>query len=298
MLRTRSSIPPAVARPRILVVDDVPANLLALETLLEGLECDVRCARSGTEALSLLLRETFAVMLLDVRMPGLDGYEVAHHARMNSATRDVPIIFMTADSPTEEHLKLGYDAGAVDFLFKPVSREIVRSKVRVFLELYESRRELREANLRLESANAKLLELVDEEAAAASALRQANDELGVAFRDWRASQSQLLQAAELPNASGLPAELNPSASALALALDELDEVARSLSRLFERGWLAPVPEARAEWQAARDSLSAASEQLGYLADGNAEASRNSAVHRRAEPSAEMPLAAPRLRGRR
>lgn len=195
-MRTRSSIPPAIARPRILVVDDVPANLLALEVLLEGLPCEVQMARSGMEALSLLLRETFAVMLLDVRMPGMDGYEVARHARMQSSSRDLPIIFMTAESPTEEHLKLGYDAGAVDYLFKPVSREILRGKVRVFVELYESRRELAQANARLEAANTKLLELVDEEAAAASALRQANDELGSAFRGLRATQGEAVAAAE------------------------------------------------------------------------------------------------------
>jgi CheY-like chemotaxis protein len=104
------------------VVDDVQANLLALEVLLEGLPCEVTLARSGLEALSLLLRDSFAVMLLDVRMPGMDGYEVARHARMHSGCRDLPVIFMTAESPTEEHLKLGYDAGAVDFLFKPVGK--------------------------------------------------------------------------------------------------------------------------------------------------------------------------------
>jgi CheY-like chemotaxis protein len=170
------------------VVDDVDANLLALEVLLDGMSCEVHMARSGLEALSLLLRETFAVMLLDVRMPGMDGYEVARHARMHSSGRDLPIIFMTAESPTEEHLRLGYDAGAVDFLFKPVSREILRGKVRVFVELYESRRALAETNQRLEAANTKLLELVDEQAAATSALRQANDELGTAFRGLRATQ--------------------------------------------------------------------------------------------------------------
>lgn len=297
MVRTRSSLPPAAARPRALVVDDVPANLLALETLLEGLECDVRCARSGAEALSLLLRETFAVMLLDVRMPGMDGYEVARHARMHSATRDVPIIFMTAESPTEEHLMLGYDAGAVDYLFKPVSREIVRSKVRVFMDLYESRRELRETNRRLESANAKLLELVDEEAAAASALRQANDELGVAFRDWRATQSQLIQTTELPSLNALSDELARGDSGpVTRALEKLDEVDRSLSRLLERGWLAPTPEARAEWEAARSNLSAASDQLGRMTDEGVEL-KNSAVLRRIEPAPEAPTRERRQRSR-
>jgi len=230
-------------------------------------------------------------------MPGMDGYEVARHARMHSATRDVPIIFMTAESPTEEHLMLGYDAGAVDYLFKPVSREIVRSKVRVFMELYESRRELRETNRRLESANAKLLELVDEEAAAASALRQANDELGVAFRDWRATQSQLIQATELPSLNAPSDELARGDSGpVTLALDKLGEVDRSLSRLLERGWLAPTPEARAEWEAARSNLSAASDQLGRMTDEGVEL-KNSAVLRRIEPAPEAPTRDRRQRGR-
>ncbi|RYZ08375.1 MAG: response regulator [Myxococcales bacterium] len=187
---SRSSIPPAGPRPRVLLVDDMQANLLALEVLLEGLPCEVHLASSGMDALGLLLHGSYAVMLLDVRMPGMDGYEVARHARMHSSCRDLPIIFMTAESPSEEHLRLGYDAGAVDYLFKPVSREILRGKVRVFLELYESRRELAETNQRLEAANTKLLELVEEQAAATSALRQANDELGTAFRGLRATQTQ------------------------------------------------------------------------------------------------------------
>ena len=180
--------------PAILIVDDVRANSLALEVLLQGLDCSVQSAESGHAALSLLLRESFAVMLLDVRMPAMDGYEVARHVRMNSATRELPIIFMTAASPdANDDLRMGYDAGAVDFLFKPINRQVLRSKVRVFLELYNSRRELTQANARLEQANARLMSLVDAESAASSALRQANDDLGIAYRDLCATRGQLLQ---------------------------------------------------------------------------------------------------------
>src|SRR6187402_1791723 len=84
------------ARPALLAVDDVEANLIALRALLEDMECEVVFARSGNDALRLLLRREFAVILLDVQMPEMDGYEVAHHARRNSATRDIPIIFLTA----------------------------------------------------------------------------------------------------------------------------------------------------------------------------------------------------------
>lgn len=175
-----------------MIVDDVRANSLSLEVLLSGLDCSLETAASGEAALSLLLRDVFAVMLLDVRMPGMDGYEVARHVRMHAATRDLPIIFMTAESPdASDQLRLGYDAGAVDFLFKPINERVLRSKVRVFLDLYRSRLALAEANARLEETNAKLLALVEAEADASKALRQANHDLGLAYRELRASQSQL-----------------------------------------------------------------------------------------------------------
>jgi CheY-like chemotaxis protein len=172
--------------PTALIVDDVPANLLSLGVLLEGLGCRIERARSGDEALQLLLREPFAVMLLDVRMPGMDGFEVARHARMHSQTRDLPIIFLTAAAgDPDESQRLAYDCGAVDFLRKPVNREALRSKVKVFVELYTARRELADANERLEQANAKLLALAEAEAASSSALRQAHDDLGSAYRELR-----------------------------------------------------------------------------------------------------------------
>src|SRR5689334_534415 len=121
------------ARPRILLVDDVEANLVALEAALASLDCDVTCARSGNDALRELLKRDFAVMLLDVQMPEMDGFEVARLARENPATREVPIIFVTAMNETEENMLRGYGSGAVDLLFKPVNPQILRSKVKVFL---------------------------------------------------------------------------------------------------------------------------------------------------------------------
>jgi len=98
--------------------------------------------QSGSEALRQLLKREFAVMLLDVQMPDMDGYEVARHARSHPDTRQVPIIFVTAMHETEETLLRGYGTGAVDLLFKPVSPYVLRSKVQVFLDLYASRRRL------------------------------------------------------------------------------------------------------------------------------------------------------------
>ena len=100
------------------------------------------CAKSGNEGLRQLLKREFAVMLLDVQMPNMDGYEMAHYARENPETRQVPIIFLTAMNQTEDNLLQGYGSGAVDILYKPFSPMILRSKVRVFLELYNTRRKL------------------------------------------------------------------------------------------------------------------------------------------------------------
>ena len=122
----------------MLLVDDVEANLVALEALLDGMELRPRRARSsGNEALRHLLKREFAVMLLDVQMPEMDGYEVARmRARQPRDPTTCPIIFLTAMHETEENVLRGYGSGAVDFLFKPINPSILRSKVRVFLELY------------------------------------------------------------------------------------------------------------------------------------------------------------------
>ena len=130
--------------PHVLMVDDVEANLVALDALLAPLPCQRVWASNGNEALRQLLRHEFAVVLLDVQMPDMDGYEVARLAGENPATREVPIIFVTAMYPTDESALRGYGTGAFDFLFKPMNPDILRAKVRVFLDLFLSRRRLRE----------------------------------------------------------------------------------------------------------------------------------------------------------
>ena len=147
---------PTETRPSVLLVDDVEANLVALEALLEDMNCELIRARSGNEALGKLLTHQFALMLLDVQMPGMDGFEVAKYARGNPATGDVAIIFLTAMHPTEESALHGYDIGAVDFLFKPINPLILRSKVRVFLDLYLGRKKLTALVEELEFKNKEL----------------------------------------------------------------------------------------------------------------------------------------------
>jgi two-component system, sensor histidine kinase and response regulator len=129
-------------RPAVLLVDDIEANLLALEGQLSSLGCEIVRARSGNDALRQLLKREFAVMLLDVQMPEMDGYEVARLVRENPATRELPIVFVTAMHETEESMLQGYGSGAIDFLFKPVNPRVLRSKVQVFLDLDLGRRRL------------------------------------------------------------------------------------------------------------------------------------------------------------
>ncbi|MDP2709575.1 MAG: SpoIIE family protein phosphatase [Solirubrobacteraceae bacterium] len=132
------------AHTAILLVDDHEENLLALEGILEPTGYRLVRAGSGDEALRALLRDEFAAILLDVQMPGLDGFETAALIRARERTRNVPIIFVTAISKTPEHVFRGYDSGAVDYLFKPVDPVVLRSKVEVFGELYERGRALAE----------------------------------------------------------------------------------------------------------------------------------------------------------
>lgn len=145
-------------RPQILVVDDVPANLVAMQALLEGMDCEVVLAHSGSEALRCLLKSQFAAILLDVQMPDMDGYEVAQYARKHEATRQVPIIFLTAKHETSDDALRGYGTGAVDFLFKPVSPLMLRSKVRVFLELHRRQVQIEKAFAELQLTQAQLVQ--------------------------------------------------------------------------------------------------------------------------------------------
>jgi PAS domain S-box-containing protein len=128
----------------VLLVDDREENLVALEAVLEPLGCRLVKARSGEDALRALLQGEFAVILLDVQMPGLDGFETAELIRGRERTRSVPIIFVTAISKEPHHVFRGYGTGAVDYLFKPYEAVVLRSKVEVFVELYERGRTLAE----------------------------------------------------------------------------------------------------------------------------------------------------------
>ena len=141
---------------KILVVDDRPENLLAIEGVLERPGLTIISANSGNEALGLVLEHHFALILLDVQMPGMDGFEVAELMRGSEKTRHIPIIFVTAISKEETHVFTGYEKGAVDYLFKPLDPIILRSKVNIFVELFQQRKKLQQNNAKLNEMVAEL----------------------------------------------------------------------------------------------------------------------------------------------
>ena len=127
----------------ILLVDDEPASLLAMERALESSDNNVLTAGSGSEALQYILKYDFAVILLDVKMPNMDGFEVAELIRERELSKDTPLIFLTAYDKDSTEIVRGYSIGAADYLFKPINYQILRSKVSVFVELNQKNAELR-----------------------------------------------------------------------------------------------------------------------------------------------------------
>ncbi len=167
---------PGVAK--ILLVDDRPENLLALEAILAGLGHELVKAASGEEALKRLLTDDVAVILLDVQMPGMDGFETASHIKQRERTRDIPILFLTAIDGAAHQAFRGYAAGAVDYLAKPFDPWVLRAKVAVFVELHERRRQLEAQTERLREEagvllSGRLQELSEATLAKLHALREA-----------------------------------------------------------------------------------------------------------------------------
>lgn len=143
-------------RPSILIVDDRKENLLATEKVLRPLQANIFKASSGNEALSLLLRHRFAVVLLDVQMPEMDGFETAMLMQEHESMRGVPIIFVTAISKEEKYASQAAEIGAVDYIFKPINSDILKSKVKVYLDLYVQREQILKLNATLQQSNEEL----------------------------------------------------------------------------------------------------------------------------------------------
>ncbi len=142
----------------ILLVDDHPPNLLTLEAILDAPGLNLVQAASGQEALKCLLREDFALILLDVQMPGLDGFETAALIKQRERSRHIPIIFVTALSKAQGHVFRGYEAGAVDYIFKPLDADILKSKVAVFVELHRKTQEIQRQSELLRQKNEMMQE--------------------------------------------------------------------------------------------------------------------------------------------
>jgi len=177
-------------RARLLLVDDRPENLMALEAILEPLGHELVRANSGEEALREVLRRDFACILLDVQMPGLNGFETAELIKKRERSRFTPIVFLTAISKEDEFVFQGYSVGAVDYMFKPFNADILRSKVSVFIDLYLKTEQLREQEQRLREAERRELELehrarmLESEARMAEILESAQEAI-ITFGDDR-----------------------------------------------------------------------------------------------------------------
>jgi signal transduction histidine kinase len=154
--------PAAPGSVNILIVDDEPRNLAVLESILDDPSYRLVRATSGDEALLALMADEFALLVLDVRMPGMTGFELAHMIKVRKKTARIPIIFLTAYYNEDQHILEGYGTGAVDYLHKPVNPSVLKSKVSVFAELHRKGRELEEANRRLSELNASLDQRVTE----------------------------------------------------------------------------------------------------------------------------------------
>lgn len=199
--------------PRVLLVDDRPDNLLALRAVLEPLGLDLVEAASGEEALRHLLAGEFALIILDVQMPVLDGFETARLIRGRERTRYVPIIFLTAISGEPDHYLRGYQSGAVDYVYKPFEPEILRAKVSVFVELWArgatieaQRKELAGRLAELDEAHAGLAAQALELERSNAALERFAEVVGVELREPLHTVAGLLDLLDDRHAGGLSDE--------------------------------------------------------------------------------------------
>ena len=158
VVRTEADYAPGghIAPPKILLVDDRPENLLATEALLRPLGAQIVTAESGEAALGHVLEHTFAMVLLDVQMPGMDGFETAQLMQTRPSMQGVPIVFVTAISKEDHFATRAAGLGAADYIFKPINPDILKSKVKVYLDLYRQREQILSLNATLRQSNEEL----------------------------------------------------------------------------------------------------------------------------------------------
>ncbi|OWP47741.1 hybrid sensor histidine kinase/response regulator [Pseudomonas nitroreducens] len=216
---------------KLLIVDDLPENLLALEALIKGEGREVFKGSSADEALSLLLEHEFALALLDVQMPGMDGFALAELMRGTERTRSIPIVFVTAAGRELNYAFKGYESGAVDFLYKPLDNHAVRSKVNVFVDLYRQRKVLEQARA---EQDALLAELRETQVELQRAVKMRDDFMSIVSHELRTPLNGLMLDTQLRRLHLSRGKLeNFSPERLAVLFERDERQLGGLTRLIE-----------------------------------------------------------------
>jgi signal transduction histidine kinase len=265
---------PQTGLPRVLLVDDRPDNLLALRSVLEPLGLQLVEANSGEEALRHLLAGEFALIILDVQMPVLDGFETARLIRGRERTRYVPIIFLTAISGEPEHYLRGYESGAVDYVYKPFEPQILRAKVSVFAELWTrgstieaQRGELATQLAELDAAHAGLAAQTVELERSNAALERFAEVVGVELREPLHTVAGLLDLLDDRHAGALSDE---GRTLLARALAGTDRARSTVASLLDYARASTGNLQRSRFPLAEALAEAEAEAGPQLAEAKAE----------------------------
>lgn len=218
----------------ILIVDDKPRNIIAMEAVLKSTQYNLISAKSGEEALKKALMYDFAVILLDVQMPGLNGFETAKIIKSREKSRNIPIIFVTAINKADEHVIEGYSAGAVDYIFKPFNPTTLKMKIETFVQLYKSHRQIEIQKNMLEDKTFQLEETVSKLENITKKLRKSEAlarVIGETATDTICTVSE----------KGLIINANPSLSAM-FGYSRADLINRPVSLLFESDIRTKLPD--------------------------------------------------------